>query len=105
MVRTKIKPGTKELSFQNNKKYLFGTDLRCQGLIAVDHILRTLSAWTEEALAPLVAGAGFDATSAVVVVATCWPEFEARFATLGLMSKLSRGNSTKVVNLCVDVAL
>ena len=96
------------MSFYNDKKsrYLFGTDLRCQGLMAVDHILRTLSAWTEEeALAPLEeAGAGLDAASAVVV-ATCWPEFEARFATLGLMSKLSRGNSTKVVNLCVDVAL
>ena len=32
-------------------------------------------------------------------------EDEARLDTFGRMSKLSRGNSTSVVNLCVDVAL
>ena len=32
-------------------------------------------------------------------------EGEARLDTFGRMSKLSRGNSTSVVNLCVDVAL
>ena len=30
---------------------------------------------------------------------------EARLDTFGRISKLSRGNSTSVVNLCVDVAL